>query len=269
MLLTRNRALTAGIVGSLLSLAAPSQAVITFTETITDADIGRETLVFLFDEDPNDSNPPVLLAGGMDVLLGTYPTFPLPILSDAQEFAPGKPFNPVTADFSTDTSLAFRIVAPAGQHFLVHSDSLLEFNLHFQESGQTVTLVPHSALSLRLDGVEVPLDRALETGMDPDGKAFSFRGDVGIPAGTTFSELMITLDYTVDNGNQPLSVQPGTSTLTASDQSYLVFSTGGPTTSTDVDLNPVISVVPEPATAGIGGAMLLLALRRRPRRTGA
>src|SRR5690606_8963197 len=212
MLLNRSGVLAASYVVSLLSLAAPSRAAITFTETISDADIGRESIVFLYD-DPSDSKPPVLLAGGIDALLGTYPTFPLPILSSAQESAPGKPFNPVTADFSTDTSLAFRVVAPAGQHFLVHSDSILEFNLYFQESGQTITLVPHSALSPRLDGVEVPLDRALETGMDPDGKAFSFRGDVGIPAGTTFSELMITLDYTVDNGIQPLSVQPGTSML--------------------------------------------------------
>src|SRR5690606_14967901 len=124
------------------------------------------------------------------------------------------------------------------------------------------------ALTLTLDGVSFPLEFVGAVGMDPGGKHFQFSGLTNVTGGTTFSELLITLDYALDSGDQPLIITPGTQELFATADSFILFERFEDTMSLETDIGPLLVVVPEPATMGLGGAMLFLALRRRPRRPG-
>lgn len=258
----------AGLVGGLVAFSAgTASATLVFTETVAEGHIGRDRGVFIL---PG----PSLLAGALDVLVGSFtiPAFPPnPALT-----ASGKGFTDITTDLSTDTSLSFQIVAPAGQHFLVHQDTVFSFLIQFSRpGGATDRVLLDQALTVTLDGVPLTLDSHIDddpsndiglVAIDDDGRLFTFEGSSGIiPAGTTFSTLAFTLDYSVD-ANGPITIAPGEGTFEASPESHIAFSYAEPTTSTETVLGPIITVVPEPASLALLTGAATLAFARRSRR---
>lgn len=229
---------------------------LTFTETVSESDIGRDREVLVI-----SSAPLSLIDTALDVLAGSY-SQTIPGIGTIE--ADGKPFTPVTADFSTDTVFTFRIVAPAGQHFLVHEDATLDFVIHFFDASAAVDLLEDTALAITLDGVPLTLDNIGAVGIHGDGESFLFEGGADlIPAGTTFSELAFTIDYSED-ANGPVTITSGEDTLQATASSYVAFTHGEPTTSTIPSIGPIISVVPEPAALTLLlPAALATPLRRR------
>jgi len=86
---------------------------------------------------------------------------------------------------------------------------------------------------------------------------FTFYADLDVAPGMTFSEVVLTFDYALLQGDLP----PGPQVVS---EAYALVFQRERSDATENSLGPIVTVVPEPATLAMPAIAALAARRRRP-----
>src|SRR5690606_24655904 len=102
------------------------------------------------------------------------------------------------------TTFTLRVAAPAGQHFLAHEAGTLTLQLRLEGVEMPEgTLLPANTVGLSLDGVPVTATFIGHGYEDHSFNEFTFYADLDVAPGMTFSEVVLTFDYALLQGDLP------------------------------------------------------------------